>query len=100
MRLARARRAACDRFSEAYWEADDELAWLRMVRDEIGRTGHARTEIQALLLATGTGVPVAGGVPAVAERSGQAELPAGVVTVACCERQPAAEESTLIARLA
>jgi hypothetical protein len=32
-------RGSAVRFSEAYWDADDTLAWLRMVRDELSRTG-------------------------------------------------------------
>jgi hypothetical protein len=48
IRLAQTRRASSERFSEGYWEADDDLAWLRMVRDELVRTGHLRDDVHAL----------------------------------------------------
>ena len=90
--MAQARRAACERFSEAYWEADDELTWLRMVRDEVCRTGHVRTEIHALLLATGVGVPV------MAEEDGLAEPTSGVMAAEPGRgRHGQPEDSTLVA---
>lgn len=49
-------RSSATRFSEAYWEADDRLAWLRMVRDQFVRTGILRDDVLAIL---GTG-PLAG----------------------------------------
>jgi hypothetical protein len=42
-------RSSAPRFSEAYWEADDALAWLRVVRDEVSRTGRMRDEVVAFL---------------------------------------------------
>ena len=67
IRLAWTVRASSPRFSDAYWEADDELAWLRMVRDELVRTGHLREEARVLLEA----VPVAGEVEAEARAGGR-----------------------------
>ena len=49
IRHAWARRSSAARFGEAYWQADDELAWLRMVRDEVARTGYVRPDVAALL---------------------------------------------------
>jgi hypothetical protein len=42
-------RASAARFSDAYWEADDTLAWLRMVRDELIRTGRLSQAAVAFL---------------------------------------------------
>jgi hypothetical protein len=42
-------RAAAPRFSDAYWQADDVLAWLRMLRDDVVRTGALRQDAVALL---------------------------------------------------
>ena len=51
-------RTAASRFSDAFWRADDALAWLRMVRDEMVRTGHVRDEIVALLELPATAILV------------------------------------------
>lgn len=92
IRMTQARRAACERFREAYWEADDELTWLRMVRDEVCRTGHVRTEIHALLLATGIGVAV------MAEEDGLAEPTSDVMAAGPGRgREGQPEDSTLVA---
>jgi hypothetical protein len=77
--VVRARRGSSARFSEAYWEADDDLAWLRMVRDELARTGHLRAELRAILFATQVAVEVSlaapsrqdGGRPSAAPGSGE-----------------------------
>jgi hypothetical protein len=45
----RALRASVARFSDAFWEADDTLAWLRTMRDELVRTGRVRHELRAYL---------------------------------------------------
>jgi hypothetical protein len=42
-------RASAVRFSDAYWDADDTLAWLRMVRDELTRTGRLNQVAMAFL---------------------------------------------------
>jgi len=42
-------RAAAPRFSDAYWQADDALALLRMLRDDVVRTGALRQDAVALL---------------------------------------------------
>ena len=59
--LARARRAAAERFSDAFWEADDELVWLRMVREEAARTGHVPGELMTLLASAPVAVEMAVG---------------------------------------
>ena len=46
---ARTRRANVPRFSDAYWQVDDEIAWLRAARDELVRTGDVRPEVEAML---------------------------------------------------
>ena len=46
----RARRAAAPRFSDEFWEADDDLTFWRMVRDELRHTGRLRDEATALLV--------------------------------------------------
>jgi hypothetical protein len=45
----RAARAAAPRFSEAFWEADDALIWLRAARDDLLRTGRIRDAVAAYL---------------------------------------------------
>jgi hypothetical protein len=47
--MMRSIRASATRFSQAFWDADDALSWLLMVRDEIAHTGRVRDEIVALL---------------------------------------------------
>jgi len=42
-------RARAERFSDVYWEADDAIAWLRVLRDEVVRTGRILDEVLALL---------------------------------------------------
>jgi hypothetical protein len=59
IRLAQSRRAASPRFSEVYWDADDDLAWLRMVRDEVARTGHLRDAVRSLVASVPVSVAVA-----------------------------------------
>jgi hypothetical protein len=56
--LLRGVRAAAARFSDAFWEADDALAWLRVARDELLRTGRVRDEVATFLGLTPTGVSV------------------------------------------
>jgi hypothetical protein len=56
--LLRDRRAAAARYSDAYWAADDALAFLRMLRDEVRRTGRLRDELVALLELPPTAVPI------------------------------------------
>jgi hypothetical protein len=60
IRFARTRRANCERFCEAYWEADDDLAWLRMVRDEVARTGIVRPEVAAMAESTAVALGIDG----------------------------------------
>ena len=55
---ARARRANVPRFSDDYWQADDEIAWLRAARDEIARTGSVHPEVDALFEVAPVAVPV------------------------------------------
>jgi hypothetical protein len=45
----RAVRAAAPRFSDAFWEADDLLTWLRVARDEVLRSGRLRDDVIAFL---------------------------------------------------
>jgi hypothetical protein len=47
--LVRAMRSSLERFSDGFWEADDRLAWLRMVRDEVSRSGRIRADLAELL---------------------------------------------------
>jgi hypothetical protein len=56
--LLRARRSAAPRYSDAYWAAVDALAFLRMLRDEVRRTGRLRDELVALLELPPTSVPI------------------------------------------
>ena len=46
------------RFSDAYWQADDEIAWLRAARDEIARTGSVHPEVEVMLDAAPVAVPI------------------------------------------
>jgi hypothetical protein len=48
----RAVRAAVQRFSDAFWEADDALTWLRAARDEVLRTGRLREDVASFLAAS------------------------------------------------
>src|SRR4051794_17421529 len=52
-------RSAAPRFSDTYWEADDALSWLRMVRDEVSRTGRMRDDVMAFLETPPTALLVA-----------------------------------------
>jgi hypothetical protein len=75
IRLAWSRRASCPRYSDAYWEADDDLAWLRMVRDELAWTGHLRDELRALIEVVAVAVEV--------------EVPAGTAPLEATLAEPA-----------
>ena len=72
------RRASSPRFSEAYWEADDDLAWLRMVRDELARTGHLREEVRALVEAVRVAVAIEPESAVELEASADMEVPVEV----------------------
>ena len=52
------RRTNVLRFSDAYWQADDEIAWLRAARDEIARTGSVHPEVEAMIDVAPLAVPV------------------------------------------
>jgi hypothetical protein len=92
IRLAQSRRAASPRYSEDYWDADDDLVWLRMVRDEVARSGHLRDELRALVASVAVPVPVS--VAADDRLAGQ--LPAPVASerslIEGAARDPAARD--------
>jgi hypothetical protein len=55
---AQTRRANVPRFSDVYWQADDEIAWMRAARDEIARTGSVHPEVEAMLHVAPPALPV------------------------------------------
>jgi hypothetical protein len=77
-------RASAARFGDAYWEADDTLSWLRMVRDELIRTGRLSQSAVAFLEAR----------PAPAAFAAEDTTPAGV-PVMLAEREADAGPAVL-----
>jgi hypothetical protein len=86
----RAARTAAPRFSDAFWEADDLLAWLRAARDEVLRTGRLRAEVAAFLDVQPVGVPIE-------SDAFEPRLPAPLAIVASATPAPAEADEPIVA---